>query len=100
MNERTGGILNTTLVNRYMCAQCFGPLVERYLDDQFVVACPKACQPGGFVTAEYAARRESESLQEFYEVVDNYPALDPRPKLTPEQRRVIANVMHAEEKSA
>lgn len=97
MNEKTGGILNTTLVQRYVCAQCWGPIVERYVNDVFVVACPNACEPGGFVTAEYAARRQSSNISEFYEVVDNYPQLDPRQKLTPEHKRELAAALHGEE---
>lgn len=86
MNNVTAGTLNTTLARDYVCAQCWGALVERHINGEFTIVCPRGCQPGGFVTAEYAARRRSNDLADFYEVVANYPQLDSRPKLSAEQK--------------
>jgi len=85
MNARTGGLLNTTLVRDYVCAQCRGPLVEKVIDGAPIVLCPKSCAPGGFVTRSFAEYRQTQDTQEFYEVLNNYPQLDPRPTLSPEQ---------------
>lgn len=73
---------NAHLVQTHVCAQCFGPLVERRVDGADVVLCPKACQPGGFVTREWADAQRAKGTAELDEVARNYPWLDPRPKLT------------------
>lgn len=86
MNETTGGVFNTVLVVQYVCAQCWKPLIEKFIDGQWKVFCPRGCQPGGFVTRHYAERRYAKELEEFYEVASYYPELDPRPKLSEEQR--------------
>ena len=73
--QKSPALLNAETVRTQCCAQCYGPLVERYVDGQFVVVCPKNCQPGGFVSKEFAERRKSESLGELYEVERLYPQL-------------------------
>lgn len=73
---------NGHLVATCVCAQCWGPLVERHVGDTDVVACPKGCQPGGYVTRAWADKRRSESLVELDEVSQNYPQWAKREKLT------------------
>lgn len=75
MNDTTNGQLNTAFVRTHRCAGCWGPLVERYIDRQYKVVCPKGCQPGGFVTEAFVEKRKSESRGELYEVQRHYPFL-------------------------
>ena len=87
MNEKTGRVFNTTLVRDWVCAQCWKPLVEKFVDDGWVVSCPRQCQPGGFVTARYATGRWAQEMEEFYEVASYYPEFDPRPRLSLSERK-------------
>lgn len=66
---------NQRLVKRHCCAQCFEPLIEKFIDGQYQVVCPKSCQPGGFVTQSWAAKHRAESHAEAAEVTKNYPEL-------------------------
>lgn len=84
MNAKTNGILNPAFIRRYRCAQCWGGLVEKYLSGEWRVVCPKACQPGGFVTAATVYKNRARSSEEHAEVIKNYPQFAP-PKSTPEQ---------------
>ena len=88
---------NATLVREYVCAQCHGPVVEKYLEGQFTVVCPKGCTPGGFVTRTWAERRRAESAAELTEVARLYPQLDPRLTRTPEQRRKALSALYGQE---
>jgi hypothetical protein len=111
MNDRTGDMLNTALVRDYRCAQCWGVLVELWKDERYVpriagsgepsggyvVECPRHCQPGGFVTAAFAERRQAESAAELAKVAANYPALDPRPQPSAEARQAQAAALFGEE---
>lgn len=74
-------LLNQRTIKTHVCAQCFGELVEKFIDGEFAVVCPKGCQPGGFVAREYAARRKSESIEELYDVYHNLPQLKPAQKI-------------------
>lgn len=78
----SAALFNARLIRTHVCAQCWGQLVERYLDNSFQVVCPRGCQPGGFVTREYADRRRAESHAQFAEVAHNYPQFDHRPPTT------------------
>ena len=97
MNDATGGVFNTVLVRDFVCAQCWKPLVEKFIEGEgWKVLCPRGCQPGGFVTRGYAERRYAKELEEFYEVADYYPDLDPRPKLGAEKRARIKAELYGE----
>jgi hypothetical protein len=93
MNDATHGILNTTIVRDYVCAQCYGELVERVEAGALVVACPQHCAPGGFVTRHYATRRLSESVSELEEVARNYPQFDRRKKPSPAELAAALDVL-------
>ena len=73
-------LLNAQTIRTQVCAQCYGPLVEQFLDGAFIVVCPKHCQPGGFVSAEFALKRKSESIGELYEFQRLYPQFRKAPK--------------------
>lgn len=73
----TGGIPNTVLVAKYVCAQCWGQLTEVWVeaDTTYHVHCPKGCQPGGFVTSRGVEIRQQQDLADYIEVSVNYPEL-------------------------
>ena len=97
MNEATGGVFNTTLVRDFVCAQCWKPLVEICIKGiGFKVLCPRGCQPGGFVTRGYAERRYAKEMEEFYEVANYYPELDPRPKQSEDERARLKAELYGE----
>lgn len=73
MTATTNGMLNTAFVKRYRCATCWGALVEKVVEGAWCVVCPKACQPGGFVTAEHVETRRAAAGLEYAEVIANYP---------------------------
>ena len=60
--------------------------MEQFVDEGWVVFCPRKCQPGGFVTDKYATRRRAQEMEEFYEVASYYPEFDPRPRLSLSER--------------
>lgn len=70
-------LMNQRTIRTHVCSQCFGELVERFIDWEFTVVCPRACQPAGFVSRESAFRRKSESLADLYDVYHAYPKLRP-----------------------
>ena len=75
-------LFNARLIRTHVCAQCWGALVERYTEGEFSVICPRGCQPGGFVSREFADRRRAESDAQLAEVAHNYPQFDTRPPIT------------------
>lgn len=91
MNATTNGQLTTAFVRGHRCAQCWGPLVDR----NGTAACPKNCQPGGFVTAEYVTRRKHESALERAEVDTNYPQFA-RPKPTKAETKRAIDLLFGE----
>lgn len=94
---KSPALINAALVRDHVCAQCYGRLVERYLDDEFKVVCPKGCQPGGFCTQAWADSRRAESAAELDEVARHYPQLDMRPKRSPEQQRAAIDALFGRE---
>lgn len=79
-------------VKKYVCARCFGMLVTRKAKDfrELDVICVNAlhdeCDGTGYVTKQFAARRQAEDLGEYQEVIHNYPELaPPRRKVTEDQ---------------
>lgn len=82
MSDQATRLFNQHLVANSVCSQCYGPLVERRVEEADLVLCPKGCQPGGFVTREFADAQRAKGMADLDEVARNYPWLDPRPKLT------------------
>lgn len=78
---------NQRLVKRHCCAQCFGPLIEKFIDGRYQVVCPKSCQPGGFVTQAWATKHKAENHAEAAEVSKNYPQLADKPLSADERQR-------------
>lgn len=87
---------NRRLVKKYCCAQCFGPLVERFIDGEYRVICPKKCQPGGFVTQAWAAKQKAEGHAEASEVEKNYPELSENKPLTADERKRMRAALYGE----
>jgi len=95
--SQTNYLFNQSLQRTHVCAQCWGELVEKCNGLAFVVICPRKCQPGGYVTREYAERRAAESLSELAEVAANYPELDDRPHQSEQQRATMIRALFGEE---
>ena len=89
-------LFNQRLVKNYCCAQCFGPLVEKFIDDQYQVVCPRNCQPGGFVTQAWAAEQKAENHVEAIEVVKNYPELATTKPLSADERAADKRALYGE----
>lgn len=73
----TSGIPNSVLVSKYLCAQCWGVLVELWVEEEttYKVKCPKNCQPGGFVTKHGVEIAQDRDKKDYLEVAQNYPDL-------------------------
>lgn len=84
MSERA---IQRHLVNTHCCAQCFSPLVLKWLDSRWQVVCPKSCRPGGFVTQAYAHLWQQQNVNDAAEVAANYPQLAPKRKRDPKAAR-------------
>ena len=76
MNEKTDGVFNTTLTRDYLCAQCWGRVVEKCTDGEWIVACPKGCQPGGFVSQSWVEYKRHQDFIDLDDVQKNYPNLE------------------------
>lgn len=87
---------NQRLVKNHCCAQCFGPLVERFVDGEYRVICPKACKPGGFVTQAWAAKHKAENHAEAVEVEKNYPELSTKKPATADERKRDRDALYGE----
>lgn len=98
MNQNPGPS-NATLLREYCCAQCWGGLVERPQAGtrDLLVACPKGCQPGGFVTLSWTAEQRAQSAADLEDVARAYPQFDPRPKLSAEEKRKRLAALFGEE---
>lgn len=73
--------LRRKIVNEYVCARCWGPLVEKVNSSETeVICCPTHGEDVGVVTRKWAERQEMESRVELAEVAASYPQLDTRPK--------------------
>jgi len=62
-------------VRKRRCAVCWGPVVLKYVEDDWIVVCPKGCQPSGHVSEEYVAWRRAKDAAEAAQVAANYPEL-------------------------
>lgn len=71
-------------VSNRRCAQCWKPMVLRFIDGEWTVICPRGCQPGGHVSAGYVDHREHQDALDAERVAANYPELDEK-KSTPEE---------------
>lgn len=60
------------------CAQCWGPVKDRQLDDDsWEIYCPNECEPGGHVSEDYVEMQKKQDAMDAAKVVFNYPELDP-----------------------
>ena len=84
---------NARLVREYRCAQCWGALVEKFVEGAYTVVCPKACTPGGYVTQSFVEQRKAEGAAERAEVAKNYPQFDDAPKV---DRRAAREALYGE----
>jgi hypothetical protein len=66
-------------VRRRRCAICWGPVVLKYVEGEWVVVCPKGCQPGGHVSEDYVEYRRQRDTMDYMIAAANYPELAPKP---------------------
>lgn len=76
------------LIENYCCAQCWGVLVEKCIEGKWIIVCPRACQPGGFVTQAWVAKYKAENHLEAAEVSRNYPQFADKPLSVDERQRM------------
>lgn len=71
--------LARSVVKNYVCAGCYGQLVETYdrHERMSTVECPSCGPERGFVTREYADRRQAESRVERFEARWNLSKIMP-----------------------
>jgi len=62
-------------VKKRRCAICWGPVVYRWVGDDWHVVCPKGCEPGGHVSEEYVEVAQAHDAYMAAEVASNYPEL-------------------------
>ena len=86
-NEQAERARQRRLVNTHVCAQCHGLLVIKWKQGSWQVICPKACQPGGFVTQQYAHLWRQQNVVDAAEAAANYPQLAPRRNRDPKAAR-------------
>lgn len=88
-NGQAGRNFRAHLISSYCCSRCWGALVERVLDGEEVVLCPRQCG-GGFITQSYVEKARVQTSVEYLEVARLYPDLaPPLKKLSAEQRAVL-----------
>jgi len=85
IDRESAHILRASDVKDRRCAQCYGPMVLKWLDDDWQIVCPHGCQPGGHVSAGYVEWRERQDIIDAAKVAANYPEL--APKISPEERK-------------
>ena len=73
-------------VRKRRCAQCWGPVADRQLNDgSWEIYCPKGCQPGGHVSQEHVEIMRANDSINYAKAAENYPELDPF-RVTSEER--------------
>lgn len=72
---KNGAMTNDTIIRNYRCARCWGALVEKYLDDAFVVACAADHTHEGMVTQTFVEHRRAINNLEAAEVGSAYAEL-------------------------
>lgn len=84
MSEPENEKLNWSQVKKRRCAQCYGPMTMKHVDDEWVIVCPKGCEPGGHVSESFVEQQRLKDSMDTFKVGQNYPELDPN-KLTEEE---------------
>ena len=72
-------------VEKRRCAQCWGKVVMKKIDDEWIVICPKGCEPGGHVSEDYVQMMETKDAIEAGSVAENYPELAGKKQKTQEE---------------
>jgi len=84
IDAESAGLLRQSFVATRRCAQCWQPVVLKWLDGKYQIVCPRGCQPGGHVSEDYVNYRRAQDAIDACKVEANYPSLV-RDKPTPEQ---------------
>jgi hypothetical protein len=90
------GFIQPNTARRWACAQCLGAVqvVWSKEENDYIVQCPKGCQPGGFVSAVFAADFAQRDALAAAEVASNYPELAPEKE--PLDKKRIAKALWGE----
>jgi len=83
-------VANARRIRLYCCAQCFGTLVEKFIDGAHRVVCAKDCLPGGWVTKAWAETQKAKDHAEAEEVKRNYPEFADEPLSANERQRMTS----------
>jgi hypothetical protein len=78
------------------CATCWGPVVLKWLDEEWGIVCPRGCQPGGHISENYVISAIIRDTQDAGKVLANYPELNPH-KLSREQVEGAKRALFGEE---
>jgi len=71
---------NGTVCRRYRCARCWGALVEKFVDGEFVVVCASDATHEGIVTQTFVESRRTLDRLEASEVGSRYAVILGLPK--------------------
>jgi hypothetical protein len=95
IDRESAHILLASAVKDRRCAQCLGPVVLKWIDNEYQIVCPNDCHPGGHVSAGYVEWRERQDIIDAAKVAANYPELNPH-RFTPEQREANRRALYGE----
>lgn len=70
---------NRRVVKKQVCKQCFGPLVEKYVDGEEIVVCAADSTHAEFVSEHRATNIRKLQQRQTHEVLQNYPQFKPEP---------------------
>jgi len=85
-------------VRKRRCATCWGPVVLKCVEDDWIVVCLKGCQPGGHVSEDYVAWRRTQDGIDAAKVAANYPELAPA-EPSPDEIKANAAALWPEEEA-
>ena len=72
-------LANKRTVNKNLCKECLGPLIEKYLNGQEIVVCAANPTHVEFITEAKAANLRKLQQLQTHEVLQNYPQFNPDP---------------------
>jgi hypothetical protein len=84
---------NDYLARRYLCARCWGAIVEKFINGKWVVVCAADESHAGFVTRNFVESRRTMNRLEAAEVGSQYAEILhlQRPDLKAASRALYGN---------
>ena len=74
---------NDHLTRHYFCARCWGAIVEKHINGEWVVVCAADATHEGFVTQNFVARRRTMNRLEAAEVGSQFAKILHLPRPDP-----------------